>query len=44
VIDHVRAGQDVFEGEINESGFKKLSESKGILKENYLAVFEKVGP
>jgi predicted methyltransferase len=44
VIDHVRAGQDVFEGEINESGFKKLSESKGILKENYLTVFEKAGP
>jgi len=44
VIDHVRAGQDVFEREITESGFKKLSESKGILKENYLTVFEKAGP
>jgi predicted methyltransferase len=44
VIDHVRAGQDVFEREITESGFKKMCESKGILKENYLTVFEKAGP
>lgn len=44
VIDHVRAGQDVFEQEITQAGFRKVSESKGILKENYLAVFEKVGP
>lgn len=44
IVDHVRAGQDVFEREITQSGFKKISESKGILQENYLVLFEKVGP
>jgi ubiquinone/menaquinone biosynthesis C-methylase UbiE/intracellular sulfur oxidation DsrE/DsrF family protein len=42
VLSHVRAGQDVFEREIVQSGFRKAGELKNVLKENYLAVFEKV--
>lgn len=42
VMSHVRAGQDVFEKEITESGFKRVGEVKDLLKENYLVVFEKV--
>ena len=41
ILDHVRAGQDVVEAEISAAGFRKVSESKGILKENYIVVFEK---
>jgi predicted methyltransferase len=41
-MNHVRAGQEVFEKEIIEAGFKKVSEEKEILKENYLVVFQKV--
>lgn len=44
VLSHVRAGQDVFEKEIAEAGFQKVKEEKTILKENYLVIFEKVGP
>lgn len=44
VLNHVRAGQEVFEKEIAEIGFKKVKEDKEILKENYLVVFEKIGP
>lgn len=42
VMSHVRAGQDVFEKEITECGFKRIGEVKDLLKENYLVVFEKV--
>ena len=42
VMNHVRAGQEVFEQEIAEAGFKKVKEVKDTLKENYLVVFEKV--
>ena len=42
VMGHVRAGQDVVEREIEEVGFKKTRESKDLLKENYLIVFQKV--
>ena len=42
VMSHVRAGQDVVEKEIEEVGFKKTHESKDLLKENYLVVFEKI--
>lgn len=42
VMGHVRAGQDVVELEIEEVGFKKKRESKDLLKENYLVVFQKV--
>lgn len=41
VMTHVRAGQEVFEQEILESGFKKKSQKEGLLKENYFLVFEK---
>lgn len=39
-MDHVRAGQEVFESEIISAGFKKADEIKDVLKENYLVVFE----
>lgn len=41
-LKHVRAGQEVFEAEIIESGFKKLSEQTELLKENYFVVFKKL--
>lgn len=42
-LSHVRAGQEVFEKEIAEVGFKKVKEEKELgLKENYFVVFEKV--
>ncbi|MBM3999651.1 MAG: methyltransferase domain-containing protein [Planctomycetes bacterium] len=40
-LSHVRAGQEVFEKEILECGFKKACEIEGVLKENYMVVFEK---
>jgi ubiquinone/menaquinone biosynthesis C-methylase UbiE len=43
VLGHVRAGQEVFETEILESGFKKVREERDLLKENYFVVFEKAG-
>ncbi|HQX53861.1 MAG TPA: methyltransferase domain-containing protein [Planctomycetaceae bacterium] len=39
-MNHVRAGQDVFEAEIVDSGFRKTDELKDLLKENYILVFE----
>jgi ubiquinone/menaquinone biosynthesis C-methylase UbiE/intracellular sulfur oxidation DsrE/DsrF family protein len=41
-LNHVRAGQDVFEKEIASCGFKKVGEVKELLKDNYMVVFEKV--
>ena len=41
ILGHVRAGQEVFEKEIIESGFKKVGEEKELLKENYFLRFEK---
>jgi hypothetical protein len=41
VMGHVRAGQEVFVREIEESGFKKVHEEKGLLEENYFVIFEK---
>lgn len=41
VMTHVRAGQEVFEAEIEQAGFKKVSEKTDLLRENYLLVFEK---
>lgn len=40
-LNHVRAGQETFEQEIQEAGFEKVDELKEGLKENYLIVFEK---
>ncbi len=42
VMGHVRAGQEVFEAEIVQSGFRKVREERETLKENYLVAFEKV--
>lgn len=41
-LDHVRAGQEVFEREITDSGFDKTREVSGILEENYMVEFTKV--
>lgn len=41
VVNHVRAGQEVFEREIVQSGFRKVYEERELLKENYFVVFEK---
>jgi predicted methyltransferase len=41
VMNHVRAGQDVFTKEIEAAGFKRIGEEK-FLKENYFIRFEKV--
>lgn len=41
VLNHVRAGQDVFESEIVNAGFKKVKEAPDLLEENYFVVFEK---
>lgn len=43
VMGHVRAGQEVFEKEIAEAGFQKLSEERELLKENYFVIFQKPG-
>ena len=40
-LSHVRAGQEVFEREIADAGFRKLRENKALLDENYFVVFEK---
>lgn len=40
-MNHVRAGQEVFEAEITAAGFQKIHEHKGMLKENYFVEFEK---
>ena len=40
-MDHVRAGQEVFEDEIKQAGFKKVAEKKDLLQENYFVIFEK---
>ena len=36
VVDHVRAGEDVFVSEVIQAGFRKTREPEGLLKENYL--------
>lgn len=41
-LNHVRAGQDVFEAEIISAGFRRSEEVKDLLTENYMVVFEKV--
>lgn len=40
-LNHVRAGQEVFEKEILSCGFQKVGERSELLKENYFLVFEK---
>lgn len=41
-LDHVRAGQEVFEREIEEAGFRKTREVKDLLEDNYFVEFTKV--
>lgn len=41
VLNHVRAGQEVFESEVVQSGFRRTREPAGVLKENYLVEFTK---
>jgi predicted methyltransferase len=41
VMSHVRADQETVEAELEQSGFRKLGEEKGLLSENYFLVFEK---
>lgn len=40
-LDHVRAGQAVFESEIVQAGFAKTGQAEGFLEENYLIEFVK---
>lgn len=42
VLEHVRAGQEVFTQEIVDAGFKQINEKKDFLKESYFVRFEKV--
>jgi ubiquinone/menaquinone biosynthesis C-methylase UbiE len=44
VLNHVRAGQEVFEQEITDAGFRKVKDEKTLLKENYFVIFERVEP
>lgn len=44
VLNHVRAGQEVFEAEVVQAGFKKVQEERELLKENYFVVFQKPVP
>ncbi len=39
VLKHVRAGQEVFESEIVQSGFRKNREQSEVLKDNYFVEF-----
>lgn len=41
VMNHVRAGQEVFEAEITAAGFEKTGEVKDLLKENYFVRFKR---
>jgi predicted methyltransferase len=42
VLEHVRAGQEVFTQEIVDAGFQQIDEKKDLLKESYFVRFEKV--
>lgn len=44
VLSHVRAGQSVFEQEIQECGFVKRHQKLDILEENYFLLFQKPIP
>ncbi|MEZ6124471.1 MAG: methyltransferase domain-containing protein [Planctomycetaceae bacterium] len=39
-MNHVRAGQDVFEAEIVSAGFRRVAQVQDVLKENYMLIFE----
>ncbi len=42
VLNHVRAGQDVFTREMVDNGFRRVEERNDLLKESYFVRFEKV--
>lgn len=42
IMNHVRAGQEVFVKEILEAGFRQVEEKKDMLDESYFVRFEKV--
>lgn len=44
IMNHVRAGQEVFESELVEAGFSKTREPAGLLNENYFVEFTKGPP
>jgi predicted methyltransferase len=41
VLEHVRAGQEVFTREIEQAGFQQVEEKKGLLSESYFVRFRK---
>jgi ubiquinone/menaquinone biosynthesis C-methylase UbiE len=41
-MNHVRAGQEVFEKEVLSCGYKKVRENSDLLKENYFIEFQKL--
>jgi predicted methyltransferase len=41
VLNHVRAGQEVFTEEIEAAGFEQIEEVQGLLKQNYMVRFLK---
>jgi predicted methyltransferase len=44
ILDHVRAGQEVFTREIEEVGFQQIEEKKDLLEESYFLRFVKTDP
>ncbi len=42
IMGHMRAGQAVFEKEIQAAGFRKVEEEKQLLSDNYMVFFEKI--
>jgi len=41
IMNHVRAGQEVFEAEVTAAGFEKVDEVMELLKENYFVKFRR---
>lgn len=42
ILNHMRAGQEVFEAEIESAGFRKAGEIGDLLTDNYFVIFEKI--